>query len=111
MLRIGYFDRSVDPANHLYGYSIATENSAGSLTFATKTITTASSDPTTGDAWFRRSPNPSFPHASAFIGDYSGIATTPSGGVVAYWTDMRNDVNNFDGRHGHGEDAYFGTAS
>ncbi len=111
LLRIGYFDRSVDPANHLYGYSIATENSAGSLTFATKTITTASSDPTTGDAWFRRSPNPSFPHASAFIGDYSGIATMPSGGVVAYWTDMRNDVNNFDGRHGHGEDAYFGTAS
>jgi hypothetical protein len=27
-------------------------------------------------------------------------------GVVAYWTDMRNDVT-FAGRTGHGEDAFF----
>src|SRR5437667_405808 len=30
-LRIGYFDRSYDPANHMYGYTLATETSWGSL--------------------------------------------------------------------------------
>jgi hypothetical protein len=50
---------------------------------------------------------PAFPFATAFLGNYSGIAIVPDGsGVVSYWTDMRNPVD-FAGRAGHGEDAYF----
>jgi hypothetical protein len=109
-LRIGYFDRSIDPANHKYGYSIATEAGAGSLTFTTKQVTTALSDPTTGDRWFARTVNPAFPNATAFLGDYSTIATTAAGGVVAYWTDMRNSAT-LAGITRSGEDAYFAKTS
>ena len=60
--------------------------------------------------WFARTVNPAFPFATAFLGDYSNIAATADGGVVAYWTDMRNDAT-FAGRTGHGEDAFFAKAS
>ena len=89
LLRIGVFDRQYDAANRLYGYSLATESSAHSLTFTTAELTTARSDPTTGDRWFAASPNRDFPFATTFLGDYSNIAALPGGGVVAYWTDMR----------------------
>jgi hypothetical protein len=105
-LRIGTFDRSVDTTNHQYAYSIATESGSGTLAFTSTPITTALSDPTTGDRWFARTVNTAFPFATAFLGDYSNIAATSDGGVVAYWTDMRNDAP-FAGRTGHGEDAYF----
>ena len=109
-LRIGTFDRSVDPANHKYGYSLATETVAGTLAFTTAVISTATSDPTTSDLWFARTVNPAFPFATAFLGDYSNIAATADGHVVAYWTDMRNDAT-FAGRTGHTEDAFFAKAS
>ena len=64
------------------------------------------SDPTTSDLWFARTVNPAFPNATAFLGDYSNIAATADGGVVAYWTDMRNDAT-FAGATRHGEDAFF----
>jgi hypothetical protein len=105
-LRIGTFDRSVDAANHKYAYSLATETAPAALTFATAQVTTVNSDPTTGDRWFARNVNAAFPFATSFLGDYSNIAATADGGVVAYWTDMRNDVT-FGTRTGHGEDAYF----
>ena len=108
-LRIGTFDRSVDGANHRYAYSLATETAPGTVAFTTAQVTTALSDPTTGDRWFGRSVKPAFPFATAFLGDYSNIAATSDGGVVAYWTDLRNDVS-FAGRTGHGEDAYFAKA-
>jgi hypothetical protein len=108
-LRIGTFDRSVDAANHQYAYSVATETVRGSLAFSTTPVTSELSDPTTGDRWFARRINPAFPFATAFLGDYSNIAATSDGGVVAYWTDMRNDAT-FAGRTGHGEDAYFAKA-
>jgi hypothetical protein len=108
-LRIGTFDRSTDPANHKYDFSLLTQT--GPTTFARSTVSTAQSDPTTGDRWFARSVNASFPFATAFLGDYAGIAVVPgTTHVVAYWTDMRNDVT-FAGRTGHGEDAYFAFAS
>jgi len=107
LLRVGAFDRSADPSNHLYNYSLSTETSPGSLTFGTTPVSTAQSDPTKGDRWFAATLNAGFPFATAFLGDYSGIAIIPDGsGVVSYWTDMRNDVT-FAGRTGHGEDAYF----
>jgi hypothetical protein len=105
-LRIGYFDRSYDPANHKYGYTLATETAAGSLAFTATQITTALSEPTRDDRWFSgRTPNPAFPHPTTFMGDYSGIATSGAG-VVTLWTDMRNIVT-WGGRTGYGEDAYF----
>jgi hypothetical protein len=107
LLRVGAFDRSADSNNHLYNYSLSTATSPGSLTFATTPVSTVQSDPTTGDRWFAATLNANFPFATAFLGDYSGIAIVPDGsGVVSYWTDMRNDVT-FAGRTGHGEDAYF----
>ena len=106
-LRIGTFDRSTDPANHLYDYSLATETSASSLAFAgLAPVSTVQSDPTRGDRFFAATVNPAFPHATRFLGDYSNIAATANGGVVTYWTDMRETAC-FAGTCGHGEDAYF----
>jgi hypothetical protein len=106
-LRIGTFDRSADPANHLYNYSLSTETADGSLAFATAPVSTVASDPTKNDRWFAATVNPAFPFATTFLGDYSNIAIVPDGsGVVSYWTDMRNPVA-FAGRTGQGEDAYF----
>ena len=111
LLRIGYFDRSYDPANHSYGYTLATETSAGSLSFTTAQLTTELSNPTTGDRWFSSVPvNASFPHATSFLGDYSVIAAVPGGTVVALWTDLRGSVC-FTTRCGHPEVAYFSAAS
>ncbi len=109
LLRIGYFDRSYDPANHQFGYTLATETSAGSLSFSFIQVTTALSDPTQNDRWFSGTTvNSSFPHPSSFIGDYSGIAATSS--AVTLWTDMRLTVC-FSGRCGSGEDAFFGASA
>jgi len=106
LLRIGYYDRSYDAANHRYGYTLATETRAGSLRFSTTQLSTALSDPTQGDRWFSgRTPNPAYPHPTTFIGDYSGLATSGTS-VVALWTDLRDTVC-FGGRCGHGEGAYF----
>jgi hypothetical protein len=108
-LRIGFFDRSYDPANHRYGYTVAAETSPG--VFTPTQVTTALSDPTKNDRWFARSVNSSFPHATAFLGDYSNIAAIPgtSSGVVAYWTDMRleNCWGLAPGCGRTGEDAFF----
>jgi hypothetical protein len=108
-LRIGFFDRSSDAANHQYGYTLATETSPG--VFATSPVTTSPSDPTTNDRWFARTVNSAFPNATAFLGDYSNIAAIPgsSSGIVAYWTDMRveNCWPNGPGCGRHGEDAFF----
>jgi hypothetical protein len=109
LLRIGFFDRSGDTANHTYSYSLATETSAGSLAFGTAAISDVRSDPTTGNRWFAATVNPAFPFATSFLGDYSNIAATASGGVVAYWTDLRNTAT-FGSRTGHGEDGYFAAA-
>ena len=110
-LQIGFFDRSYDPANHEYGYTLATvgKTPAGQWAVRTQQLTTALSDPTKGDRWFRVTVNPDFPDATLFLGDYSGIAVTPTG-VVAIWTDMREDAT-FLGGTGHGQDAYFALTS
>ena len=105
-LRIGYYDRSYDPVNHSYGYTLATETEAGSLSFNTTELSTALSDPTQGDRWFSGlTPNPSFPHPTQFLGDYSGVAASGSS-VVGLWTDMRQQVC-FTTRCGSDEDAFF----
>jgi hypothetical protein len=110
-LRIGYFDRSYDPANHKYGYTLATETSSGSLSFKTTQLTTVLSNPTQNTRWFSgRTPNPAFPHPTTFLGDYSGITKTAAGGVLALWTDLRNQAC-FPSRCGSGEDAFFTTAN
>jgi hypothetical protein len=106
LLRIGFFDRQYDAANHLYDYSVATESSSGSLAFSTVKVSTVSSDPTKNDRWFAATVNPAFPRATTFLGDYSNIARLASGGIVAYWTDFRNQAC-FAGLCRSGEDAYF----
>ena len=106
LLRIGYFDRSYDGANHKYGFTLATETHAGLLQFGTTQVTTALSDPTHNTRWFSgRTPNAAFPHPTTFLGDYSGIAALGSG-AVSLWTDMRESVT-FAGRSGSGEDAFY----
>jgi hypothetical protein len=105
-LRIGYFDRSYDPANHKYGYTLATEKTAGSLTFSTTQVSTTLSDPTSTDRWFSGGV---VNNATTFLGDYSGIAAIPGGGVALFWTDMRGSIC-FAGRCGATEDAEYATA-
>jgi hypothetical protein len=107
-LRIGYFDRSYDAANHKFGFTLATERRAGTLTFTPAQLTTALSDPTRDDRWFSgRTVNAAFPHPTSFLGDYSGIDASP-GFTAALWTDLRNTVC-LTGRCGHGEDAMYAT--
>jgi hypothetical protein len=108
-LRIGTFDRSADPANHLYDYVLLTKDGAS---YTRTVVSTASSDPTMNDRWFSGTTlNPAFPHPSSFIGDYSNIAVVPgTTHAVAYWTDMREQAC-FAGACGHAEDAYFAYAS
>jgi hypothetical protein len=107
LLRVGHFDRSYDPANHMYGYSLATQTSRGATTFANAQVSTALSQPTMNDRWFSGfTVDPAFPNPTSFLGDYSNVARDPRGGVVAYWTDMRNTVC-FTVRCGFGEDAFF----
>lgn len=108
-VRIGFFDRAGDAANHTYGYTLATETAAGSLAFSFAELTTVRSDPTKNNRWFAGTVDPAFPFATTFIGDYSGIAATPAGGVVATWTDLRNDVT-FAGATRKGQDMYFAAA-
>jgi hypothetical protein len=109
-LRIGYFDRSYDPANHMYGYTLATEKTKGFLNFSLMQLTTALSDPTQGSRWnFALTSNPTFPYPAFFIGDYNGIAAIPSGGVVGLWTDMRVTTC-FTRRCGSSQDAFYGSA-
>ena len=98
-LRIGYFDRSYDPANHKYGFTLASETSSGSLNFSFAQLTTALSDPTQNNFWFSNN------GATTFLGDYSGIATY-SGGVVALWTDLRETAC-IDIFCGSGQDAFY----
>jgi hypothetical protein len=108
-VRVGYFDRSYDSANHKYGYTLATETKPDSLRFTTQQVTTVLSDPTQGDRWFSGTTvNSAFPHPTAFLGDYSGI-TTGQSGVALLWTDMRATVT-FGTRSGSGEDAEYATA-
>lgn len=102
-LRIGTFDRSGDPDNHQYDYSLL--SGAG---FSRSVITTVQSDPTTNDRWFAATVDPDFPGATSFIGDYSNIAVVPgTTDVVAYWTDLREQACFPAGVCGSAEDAYF----
>jgi hypothetical protein len=105
-LQIGYYDRSYDPANHEYGYTLASETAPGSLNFTFQQVTTALSDPTQGDAFpIVVTVNSNFPSATTFLGDYSNIAVTPTG-VAALWTDLRVP-STLPGFPGSGEDAFF----
>ncbi len=107
-LHIGFMDRQYDPANHEYGYTVASETSPGSLIFTTAQVTTTLSDPTQGTRWFSgRTPNPDFPHPTTFIGDYTGVAVNSSGAVLASWTDLRIQTC-FATRCGSGQDNFFG---
>jgi hypothetical protein len=108
-LRIGTFDRSTDPDNHLYDYSLLTQTAP--TTYSRSTVSTQQSDPTQGDRWFAATVDPDFPHATTFLGDYSNIAVVPgTTHVVAYWTDMREQAC-FAGACRSGEDAFFGYGS
>jgi len=105
-LQIGTFDRSGDPDNHLYDYSLLTQT--GPSSFSRSVLSTVSSDPTTGNRWFAGTVNTDFPHPTSFIGDYSNIAAVPgTSHIVAYWTDLRQQACFPAGVCGHGEDAYF----
>jgi len=109
ILRVGFFDRQYDPANQKYDYTLATETGTSALSFTTSKVSTVSSDPTKGDLWFATTVNAAFPHATTFLGDYSNIAAIPSGGVAAYWTDLREDAC-FAGVCRKGQDAFFALA-
>jgi len=108
-LRIGTFDRQYDAANHSYGYTLANESGSGTLVFSTSQLTTALSNPTTGNRWFATTANARFPFATTFLGDYSNIAAKPSGGIVAYWTDLRLQAC-FAGVCRGGQDAFYASA-
>ena len=71
-------------------------------------LTTVLSDPTKNTRWFSGiTVNPSFPHPTTFLGDYSGISSL--NGTATLWTDMRNNII-LGARCGSGEDAFYATA-
>jgi hypothetical protein len=104
-LRVGFFDRSYDPDNHRYGYTLATELSPGSLTFSFAQVSTALSDPTRDSSASRQTINPDFPNPAASIGDYTAVAAGPDF-IAALWTDLR-ETGCVGSRCGSREDAYF----
>lgn len=105
-LRVGFFDRSYDPANRKYGYTLASENTPGSLTFSLRQVTTALSDPTHDDHFqAEKTYSPAFAHPTRTIGDHGALVATPTG-VAALWTDLRDQVC-FGGRCGAGQGSYF----
>jgi hypothetical protein len=104
-LRVGFLDRSYDPADDKYGYTLATETQPGSLQFTLQELSTALSDPTRNDLPSRGTVNPLFPYPAAFIGDYTALAVDGEG-VVAYWTDFRDQACQ-GGRCGYRSDSYF----
>jgi hypothetical protein len=109
-LRIGTFDRSTDPDNHKYDYSLVTQT--GPSSFSRSVVSTVQSDPTTGDRWFAGTADANFPFATQFLGDYSGIAVVPgTSHTVAYWTDMRETACFPASTCRSGEDAFFGYGS
>ncbi|HWF35485.1 MAG TPA: hypothetical protein VG295_08925 [Solirubrobacteraceae bacterium] len=104
-LRLGYYDRSYDPLNHSYGYTLASETGKGTLRFSTAQVTTALSDPTQGTIGLGFTINSAFPNPALGIGDYTAIAVTPTS-IDAYWTDMRERLCE-NGQCGSTEDAFF----
>ena len=105
-LRIGFYDRSYDPANHKYGFTLATETSTGTLTFNYAQVTTALSDPTQGNLYGPAATlNANFPNATTFLGDYSNIGIAGNN-VISYWTDLREDTA-LGGATGYAQEAYY----
>ncbi|MFL6140184.1 MAG: sialidase family protein [Frankiaceae bacterium] len=100
-LSVTFSDRSYDPANHLYGQTLA-QAAPGSLAFTAQQVSTALSDPTRDDLWFTVTEDPAFPSTTLFIGDYNGMAVGPDGAAHPIWTDMRSD-SSFGGATGHDE--------
>ena len=100
-LAVTFSDRSYDPANHLYGQTLAVA-APGTLAFTAQQVTTALSDPTKNDRWFTVTDDPAFPFATTFIGDYNGMDIGPDGVAHPIWTDLRSEVT-FGSRTGHDE--------
>ena len=97
--------RPVHPVGGQYNYTRLTQ--MGPSTYAVSVVSTQQSDPTKDDLWFARTVDPTFPNATAFLGDYSNIAVAPATThTVAYWTDMR-EQDCFGGRCASSEEAYF----
>ena len=108
MLRIGTFDRSGDPANHLYDYSLATRDRRRSLTFRAQSSRPRMSDPTQDDRWFAGTTlNPAFPFATTFLGDYSNIAVVPGRRRRRVLDRHASAQRASPAAAGTGEDAYF----
>ncbi|MGE5226475.1 MAG: sialidase family protein [Planctomycetaceae bacterium] len=98
-LVVGMMDRSYDPANHAYAYSLSLQTASG---WQTQNVSGALSDPTMDNRWFTGGQVfPGFAYPTTFIGDYTTVAVD---GNVAFplWTDLRNDTT-FSGRTGHDE--------
>jgi hypothetical protein len=96
-LVIGMNDRSFDPANHRFAYSLSLQTAGG---WMTQNVSGALSDPTKNNRWFTGGQIfPNFPYPTTFIGDYTQIAANGTT-VRSLWTDLRNDTT-FAGRTGH----------
>ena len=92
-------DRSYDPANNAYAYSLSIQTATG---WSTQNVSGALSDPTKNNRWFTGGQIfPNFPYPTTFIGDYTEIAVSGTT-VRSFWTDLRNDTTIF-GRTGHDE--------
>ncbi len=66
-LAVGMNDRSLDPANHTFAYSLF---AADRERLATQNVSCAMSDPTKDNRWFTGGQIfPNFPYPTTFIGD------------------------------------------
>jgi hypothetical protein len=98
-LVVGMMDRSFDPANDAYAYSLSRWTGSG---WSTANVSGPLSDPTMDNRWFTGGYQPpGFPYPTSFIGDYTTVAAS---GMMArpLWTDLRNDTT-FGSRTGHDE--------
>ncbi len=78
-LSLDFYDRRLDPSNHLIDVFITQSTDGGANFSANQRVTSVSSNP---DAVL-------FSGGQSFIGDYIGIASSPTM-VYPAWTDLRN---------------------
>jgi hypothetical protein len=88
VLRVSFMDRSYDPDNIKYGYTLSSSSDHGS-TFTPVRVDTGLSNP--NDSRFFTNGGQTNGKAT-FIGDYNGLAIGPDGVSHPIWTDMRTNA-------------------
>jgi hypothetical protein len=88
VLRVGFSDRSYDPANIKYGETLASSTNNGE-SFTSARVDTGLSNPN-DSRWFTNGGTTN--GKTTFLGDYNGLAIGSDGKSHPAWTDLRTNA-------------------